>query len=253
MYRIRSPYGSRDHWGFTLIEVLIVAAIIATLTGLLLPVITKSRRMGARLNCQANLKQVGYALIMFAGEFDEFFPTEYWNGAGAAKYNNNSGLTLGMLYPKYVSELQLFVCPGSRDPVPVAQLVAAAGNTGQFSVFTTVASYGYQRTLLDKALEKVIIVADEDAIGTADLNVPSTPNHNYEGANCLWIKGEVTWESARDSAEGVVKTTGLFSTDNGIGTGVPISEDHLGRSDAGLSYSSNDAQSPHDTFLRMKN
>jgi len=57
--------------GFTLIELLVVIAIIAIIAGIVFPVFAQAREMARRTQCLSNLKQIGTAVIMYAGDYDE--------------------------------------------------------------------------------------------------------------------------------------------------------------------------------------
>lgn len=66
----------RDAVGFTLIEILVVIAIMAVLAGLLLPVISRAREKGRSTQCLSNISQLGRAISMYLSDHDELFPTD---------------------------------------------------------------------------------------------------------------------------------------------------------------------------------
>ena len=55
----------QPHKAFTLIEILVVLAIIGLLTAILFPIFKSTRERGYQTNCATNLRQIGVALQMY--------------------------------------------------------------------------------------------------------------------------------------------------------------------------------------------
>ncbi len=63
----------------TLIEVLVVLVVIVALTGMCLPQLSSVKVKAPRLKCVSNLKQVGLAFRIFAGDNNDKYPFEATN------------------------------------------------------------------------------------------------------------------------------------------------------------------------------
>lgn len=117
---------SRWRHGFTLLELLVVVAIIALLAAILFPVFIKVREKARAATCESNLKQMGLGEIQYSQDYDETY-----SGVGIDYnlYGTNNGTvaTCGATYPQscyhitwmeqifpYVKSAQIFVCPSEQ-------------------------------------------------------------------------------------------------------------------------------------------
>ena len=75
---------------FSLIELLVIIAVIAILLSLLLPSLKKARHKALSAVCQSNLSNIGKGVMMFSKNNSGFMPT---NNIG-----NSSGFTPGLVY-----------------------------------------------------------------------------------------------------------------------------------------------------------
>ncbi len=136
---------------FSLVELLVTIAIIAVLMGVLLPALGTARGQARRVKCASNLRQLGLALHLYAGDYrGRAMPLAYtlppligdgppvfWWGTNTAGGVDH---TRGFVWPYLRSDLRpdgVYECPdqpwGSYTPQGAArQLTSTYGYNGYF-------------------------------------------------------------------------------------------------------------------------
>ncbi len=110
--------------GFTLIELMVVIAVIGILVAILFPVFSTAREKARQTKCQAQLMQLVTALNEFHADKGHYpFAVEQPSGEVVGVWyddvtdpaNPRYEGGFSALYPDYVTDRNLFICPDDRD------------------------------------------------------------------------------------------------------------------------------------------
>jgi prepilin-type N-terminal cleavage/methylation domain-containing protein/prepilin-type processing-associated H-X9-DG protein len=174
---------------FTLIEILVVIAIIGVLLAILLPAIEHVRHQSYITKCASNLRQIGQAMTVYAGENHNSFPrtiyvpdqplafgtgisaTDPFTPGGVAANDVTAAAYLLLLTGKLPPEI--FICPYNDETSFETDAVASPGRSN-FTDYTKNLAYSlanpYPSTLAVAAGYPLKYPVGADFPIAADLN-----------------------------------------------------------------------------------
>jgi prepilin-type N-terminal cleavage/methylation domain-containing protein/prepilin-type processing-associated H-X9-DG protein len=145
------PGAQKNAGAFTLIELLVVIAIIGILAALLFPALSHAKQRAEGALCLARGKQMMTAIILYTGDYHDFYPPNPDDGNTVPGYNWCSGSAgigqaqefdpdvlqnpnLSLVVPYLSGSVELFRCPADRrqglyqgaNPAFIGKIVAAA-------------------------------------------------------------------------------------------------------------------------------
>ena len=181
--------------GFTLVELLVVVAILGLLVAVLFPVFAHVRENGRRTVCLSNERQIGMAIFQYAQDNNGLLP---WGSqmpapkAGSDETYSPSGEGwAGQVFP-FVTDAAVFRCPDDDTSVPPDDKCVGAGCRP---------APGAARHLVSYGLNGVLLEADAVQGRLADVPQPAKAVLLFEVSND-WASVEATDEAAGKQAPG---------------------------------------------------
>lgn len=96
--------------GFTLMELLVVIALIATLVAILLPAVNRTHEAGRSAACLSNLRQAGIALQLYTQDYNQRLP--FMRDQSLTTTNELPGPDL--VLSNYLGNVRVLRCPSDR-------------------------------------------------------------------------------------------------------------------------------------------
>jgi prepilin-type N-terminal cleavage/methylation domain-containing protein/prepilin-type processing-associated H-X9-DG protein len=98
--------------GFTLMELLVVVAVLVILASILSPALTQARARARQATCSSNLRQIAQAGLIYCSDYDDQFPSCYLIATPPF------AIDPPVLLRPYLRSWQVFYCPERHTVMP---------------------------------------------------------------------------------------------------------------------------------------
>lgn len=192
---------------FTLIELLIVIAIIAILVSILLPSLGRSRELTRRAVCMSNLAQMYRGLVVHGNQYNNDLPASQPvtnnDGIFAIKHGNRWH-GHGKLYQrKIITSTDIYYCPSSQNSTfAKGGINPKNADYGGFPLDektpllrTVVSSYQYRSSFNAPNYQKPSFLKNDpnESLMSDHMSFNFAQKVHVQGHNILFIDGSAAW------------------------------------------------------------
>lgn len=107
---LKKPDIPNSHSAFTLLELLVVIAVISVLAGLLVPALISAKAKVRSVHCKNNLKQLGIAMRIYADDNSERYPRIKDSAGTVEREKSPENSAVRKLLEPFLDEGLVFLC-----------------------------------------------------------------------------------------------------------------------------------------------
>lgn len=179
---------------FTLVELLVVIAVVAILAALLLPALSSAKERARQAQCAGHLRQIALATTLYVDDQEDTFPWQPEDGLAAKAVGGHGTNYYDFLMP-YLRNPNVWLCASTRD---------APGRLMSYHMNgLIITTNGLKSAAVRKPSDTLLI--GESGQGTrwneAHLRPDQTGHppydrpqrHHHGGGNATFVDGHVQW------------------------------------------------------------
>ena len=162
---------------FTVVELLVVVAIIAMLEAILFPVFSRAKNVAKGTACLSNLRQIGQGTLLYMGDSDDLFPymVDAGDRAEPGQWASYPAFMADIpqiplvqdLLQSYTKSREIFRCPSDTGTAVIDDLdplVAFLGSPSDYATFGSSYFYRTKLTILQETQTSLAKPADANLL-----------------------------------------------------------------------------------------